>query len=99
VNIKTTNKIEIPHIQLRIWKKFRINTIPIPRVRRKDNFRLLIILFFLLIPFFNMYSIKNIKRFNKEKIARKLRVINTKIFIQLYSPIWFVGRKLGLLSK
>jgi len=87
VNIKTTNRIEIPHIQLRIWKKFKVKTITIPRVIRKDNLTLLTILSLLLISFLNMCSIRKIKRFSKEKIERKLRIINIKIFIQLYSPI------------
>jgi hypothetical protein len=99
VNIKTTNRIEIPHIQLRIWKKFKVKTITIPRVIRKDNLTLLTIPSFLLISFLKMCNIKNIKRFSKEEIERKLTSINMKIFIQLYSPIWVMGRKLGLLSK
>jgi len=99
VNIKTTNRIEIPHIQLRIWKKLRINTINTPRLMRKDNLTLLTIPSFLLISFLKMCSIRNIKRFSKEKRARKITIINIKIFIQLYSPICVVGRKLGLLSK
>lgn len=99
MNIKTTKRMEIPHAQLRIWKKFKRNTINTPRLTRKDNLTLLIILSFLLVSFFNTCSIRNIKRFSKEKRARKLRLINIKILIQLYSPIWVVGRKLGLLSK
>jgi hypothetical protein len=91
--------MDIPHIQFRIWKKLRINTINTPILIRKAILILLTILSFLLISFLKMCNIKNIKRFNKEKRERKLTSINMKIFIQLYSPIWVMGRKLGLLSK
>jgi hypothetical protein len=91
--------MDMPHIQLRIWKKLRINTINTPMLIRKAILILLTILSFLLISFLKMCKIKNIKRFSKEKRERKLTSINMKIFIQLYSPIWVMGRKLGLLSK
>ena len=83
MNIKTTTNIDIPHIILRMLKKFNISTTNKPIDIISENFKDSRISIFLSSFLFVKRDIEYIRREINEKTIKKESTKNTAIFNQL----------------